>query len=441
MLLDVSEPMRHGLRGGVGTVTSRILKHRHQATQQLGIDIVPVVWVGQGYAQCTDNDLPEPAKPNPNKHTTSTTVSPPPTRPSMLDPLRDRLKPVAWRIIAGRWRRRFASIEPTTTDCLILLAPAWMAPCDNLVRSYRAMGIPVVTVIHDLIPLRLPQTCDAATVRAFAHWLTRVVPVTDRHITFSHAVADQLRAYRDRQGLQPVDADMIIADPGAEICQGKAGQEPQAPSSAKLPTHAGPMLLTVGTIEPRKNHLRIIDAFDRCLSQLSNKPGRRDDDGDSRLDGAAANDAPPRLVIVGRAGWRCAPIIDRITSHSLFGSQVLWLNDASDEQLATLYREATRLVAMGIEEGFDLPIIEAWHHGLPVIASDIPVHRELVQRAKTHGLSDPPMTLIDLDSTQALADAMTTPAPRQNPSDQLHWPTWAEATATMFDQLVRSFGP
>jgi glycosyltransferase involved in cell wall biosynthesis len=111
----------------------------------------------------------------------------------------------------------------------------------------------------------------------------------------------------------------------------------------------------VGTIEPRKGHALVIDAFERLWSQ-----------------GADVN-----LCIVGKQGWIVESLIDRMRTLAARQPRFSWLPEVSDGTLQALYQEATCLIAASLDEGFGLPIVEAAKHGLPIIARDIPVFREV----------------------------------------------------------------
>ncbi|MFC6476011.1 glycosyltransferase family 4 protein [Pseudomonas asuensis] len=113
----------------------------------------------------------------------------------------------------------------------------------------------------------------------------------------------------------------------------------------------------MGTIEPRKGHDQTLKAFDRLWQE-----------------GIEAN-----LVLVGQAGWNVDELIHDITSHKLLGKRLFWLKGISDEYLEKIYQNATCLVFSSKGEGFGLPLIEAAQFGLPIIARDIPVFREIAE--------------------------------------------------------------
>lgn len=122
-----------------------------------------------------------------------------------------------------------------------------------------------------------------------------------------------------------------------------------APSSGPTP------YLMVGAIEPRKNHLTVLDAFERLWGRGSNV----------------------RLIVVGRRGWNCDAIERRFLAHPRLGRDLHWFPELSDTELEHCYRHAKAIVFASLGEGFGLPIVEGLQHGLPVIASDLPVHREV----------------------------------------------------------------
>ncbi|HDS16661.1 MAG TPA: glycosyltransferase [Proteobacteria bacterium] len=116
----------------------------------------------------------------------------------------------------------------------------------------------------------------------------------------------------------------------------------------------GKAILTIGTIEPRENHLLLLDAYDLLR----------------------AKDVDVSLIIIGRPGWKNREVIDRIRGHADFGTRLLHLDNASDRDLSEAIERADCLVCPSLAEGFGLPVVEGLMHGLTVFASDIPVFRE-----------------------------------------------------------------
>jgi len=125
--------------------------------------------------------------------------------------------------------------------------------------------------------------------------------------------------------------------------------------------------LIVGTIEPRKNHLPIIELWNTENIRSEQK-----------------------LIIVGKQGWKSRKIIRQIikAEHT---KKVVWMNDACDNALHQLYLNATLFLAPSKIEGFDLPFFEALQYGVNVLASNIEVHK----------ISNPPQNLILIDRFDA----------------------------------------
>ncbi|HET7224847.1 MAG TPA: glycosyltransferase family 1 protein [Candidatus Eisenbacteria bacterium] len=116
----------------------------------------------------------------------------------------------------------------------------------------------------------------------------------------------------------------------------------------------GPFLLHVGTFEPRKNHIRMIGAFETlCRAGF-----------------------PGRLVLVGGDGWHMAPILARIEASSV-RARIVRLQGLADDDLVALYGACTMTLYPSLEEGFGMPLLESMACGVACIASDVPALREL----------------------------------------------------------------
>lgn len=114
--------------------------------------------------------------------------------------------------------------------------------------------------------------------------------------------------------------------------------------------------LIVGTLDPRKNHLRVLEAWEKALASDPNLP---------------------RMVIVGSRGWHDEKSFDFIQKYKHLGD-LIHLGSVDPGHLNTLYRNASLTICGSLDEGFDYPAVEALLAGSKVIASDIPVHREIL---------------------------------------------------------------
>jgi glycosyltransferase involved in cell wall biosynthesis len=181
------------------------------------------------------------------------------------------------------------------------------------------------TVFHDLIPLSHPEWCTARTISMHSRKAQNAVRTCDVVFANSHATADDLIS------LLGIERERIVhAPPGLE-----PGLGPDGPS-ADL---GGAAILGLGTIEPRKNLARLVEAW-------------------RLLDGELG------LVLVGGEGWG-----DRL---DLADPRIRQLGYVADGEIARLYRGASVLVFPSLFEGFGMPVVEAMACGTPVVASSHP---------------------------------------------------------------------
>jgi glycosyltransferase involved in cell wall biosynthesis len=122
-----------------------------------------------------------------------------------------------------------------------------------------------------------------------------------------------------------------------------------------------PVFLMVGTVEPRKNHALALAAMEQAWS----------------LGCSAA------LVIIGGKGWSNRDLLARIADLRAAGRPIMVIHDVGDAELAGVYERARALIAASVAEGYGLPLAEAAARGLAVLASDIPVFREIAPRGTT----------------------------------------------------------
>lgn len=156
----------------------------------------------------------------------------------------------------------------------------------------------------------------------------------------AHTRAELLRRYR-------VDPERCVVIHNS-LDPGFAGD-------GSVPAPEGqPYFLVVGTIEERKNVLRLAEAFARC-----------------REAGLAA-----RMVVAGKPGHGAEAFLRRIQAPDLEGA-VDVVGGVGDAELCRLYRGATGLLFPSLEEGFGLPILEAMQVGTPVLTSDVSATAEV----------------------------------------------------------------
>lgn len=205
-------------------------------------------------------------------------------------------------------------------------------------RMFDALGpAHKVVLIHDTIPLDHPETQAVGAVDAYAAKLSLVSAHADLVIATSTQCAADVTRHLGRLGRTP---DIIMAHLGV--------QKPAIDPAMRCPK--GPYFVTVGTIEPRKNHAMLLDIWD------------------------AWPDAPP-LVICGKRGWKNADVFARLDAKP---ANIIEHNDLSDFQIAALLDGATAMLFPSNAEGFGLPPAEALALGTRVVCASLPVYREIL---------------------------------------------------------------
>ncbi len=198
---------------------------------------------------------------------------------------------------------------------------------------------------HDLIPISHPEYSRAGEGRRHAQRLKTMCDTGKALIVNSHATRAALAHYAGANGLRLPEC--VVA--------------PLAPAPMPPPSDASPLAMNyfviLGTIEPRKNHALLLQLWRRLADQL----------------GAGT----PKLVVIGRRGWECKPVTDLLDRCPILREHVLEKPDCSDRELSTWLRHARALLFPSFTEGFGMPLVEALALGVPVIASELPVFREI----------------------------------------------------------------
>jgi len=250
-------------------------------------------------------------------------------------------------------------------DILLMIDSSWeqypgYIPIFEAVRQF---GGRVVTVIYDLIPLRMPQYCSAGLVLVFRRWFGLAVAHSDMLLCISRAVRDDVGDYIEEHGLRPVHPIRLdYWQLGADIMPSGSNQHIRPEVARMAADTTSPLFLVVGTVEPRKGHNGVLDAFDALWAEGSQV----------------------RLCLAGKEGWEVEKLMQRIRRHPMLNTRLFFVEHFSDAEINLCYAGAHALIAGSVAEGYGLPIVEAAQHLVPVIATDIPVFREVAGPAAAY---------------------------------------------------------
>ncbi len=228
---------------------------------------------------------------------------------------------------------------------------------------------PYVVTVHDIGPLTHPEFFSNTHPWIMKRALKQAVRKADAFICVSQATADELESYVGRH----------IAKRLHVIHEGVSSLFFEKPNLASLSSIPGltvgtvPFIVMAGKISPRKNVVRVIQAFAKLLDSL-----------------------PHHLVLVGGNGWDAEDVLKNI-EHPALAQRVHLLGYVSDEQLHALYGSASLYVHPSLYEGFGLPVLEAMAAGCPVVTSHLSSLPEVAGEAAL---------LVDPTDVNAIADGM-----------------------------------
>jgi glycosyltransferase involved in cell wall biosynthesis len=211
---------------------------------------------------------------------------------------------------------------------------------------------PSVVTIHDLSYVIHPDLAFPRLRTYLSNAVPRSIDRASKVIAVSETTKRDICSYYE------------IAPHRVEVIHHAADPLFQVPTDAEVFGNLAqfglrrPYFLTVGTVEPRKDHRTLLRAFEKVHT-------RRPDTS---------------LVIVGRRGWLSDDIMDEI-AEAATRMPVYHFQGVRDDMLPALYGGSTALVYPSRYEGFGLPLLEAMATGTPVIASETPAHREIAEDA------------------------------------------------------------
>jgi glycosyltransferase involved in cell wall biosynthesis len=339
---------------------------------------------------------------------------------SLAKQIEERLEP--WSLRWSRWvDRRPEDVLPgehaVVCDVLVFREPVQFLipelPIGHYVEFYltakRHFNVTYSIVVYDLIPLFNPDLCAAALKTAFLDYL-RMYRVVDRMTCISQDVAGQIRRFL---GCLNRASEGVVETHYLGCNLDRAGTA-APPATVALPAGELPLVLCVGTFEPRKNGITLLRAA--ILAQ--------------------SRGVKFKLVFAGNPGWLMEGFLEECEEALRQGYQVECLGHVSEDKLKALYKACYFSVFPSLQEGFGLPIVESLDFGKPCIVSDAGSMSEIAAKGGCLKLKDP-RSFEEL--SQALEKLLGDPALyarlRQEAID-FQWPSWSDYARDVFEFSV-----
>ena len=297
-------------------------------------------------------------------------------------------------------------------DIIVLLDSTWQLDSHEPIRAAKSRGNIVVGVIYDLIPITHPHFFDDAPRTVYSQWFKWITETADGFMTISKTVCEKTKSMM-KENLSAIEFEKKWFDYfylGSELDQTDETEVCKRVSSVFDKFQS--VYLMVSTIEPRKNHTYLLDAFDELWKH------------DQRI----------ALVVIGAVGWKSESFLERIQHHPELDKRLFMFNGLSDTSLEYAYQHSKALVFTSKEEGFGLPIVEALQRGLPVMASDIPVFREIGEEYCAYFKLDDHQSLCRLITEFESKDEF----PSAKPLVGYSWTTWKEATEQFIKKIAEN---
>ena len=222
-------------------------------------------------------------------------------------------------------------------------------------NELRKKGISCYAVIYDILPLQFPKYFEAKTSQNFKKYIDELLNNYTGILTDSKAVADDVIEYYKKNRNQ-INNDLKIGyfHLGQDSFKEKKESEIGYKLSEFMQNDEN-VYLMIGTIEPRKGHKLVYNTFKKMW-----KEGFKG-----------------KLCVIGHIGWKMEEFVEELKNPKEFREKLLFIEGASDSELAFAYKNSDALIQASAGEGFGLPLIEAGEYNLTIICSDIPVFHEV----------------------------------------------------------------
>lgn len=260
----------------------------------------------------------------------------------------------------------------------------------------RICPIPYISSVMDSAYIHFPEHFKASDHFKLTHWTKYSVAHARKVITISkHAKREVIKQYKKKPN------DVLIAYPSipAQVQHAAEKSTQQLASKQTLAAYGikKPYILYIGTLQPRKNLIKLIEAFEILHRMMA---GRALHTKGATQRSFLGRQKLPQLVIAGKVGWLAQPTIDRVAASPL-KKHIVTTGFVSDQEKEHLLTEASACALVGLHEGFGIPALEALQHGvIPVVSKTTSLPEVvgkagiLVNPANAHSISEGLLTAL-----------------------------------------------
>ncbi len=440
ILIECTPTFRHDCGTGVQRVVRNIVNHAALVGRELGIECHGVAHDPTYGFQIVGA---MPPKPHATPVSAVSVADVPPaslrTLPLLKGALRRSLaatgllvparqaKRVVDRTLASarkavdRKRREAASVQPGPGDVLLLTDTIWNTPdVWDGVNWACARGATLGAIIYDLIPLHFAELYGPSMEAIFGQWFRNVATKAEFAVCISRSTWEDVESYLAARGGLGRRGPALAGSwfRLGEGLEARGDQGPVRPQLRELFTPGNPRgdnpYLIVGSFDPRKDLVTVVKAFE----QLWSARGKA------------------RLVVIGRGSpGQITPLERMVFDHPQFGRGLFCFPDVEDAELDFCYRNSAALVTASYAEGFNLPIVESLGRGRGVLASDIPVHREVAGANAAYFTPRAPESLTSLIQRHQAGELGDLAAR----VDDFRWPDWHQSSRELLENILKLY--
>lgn len=257
-----------------------------------------------------------------------------------------------------------------------------------------------VLFIHDASYIDTPQYVATANARHLKRYVPKSIKRANQIITIS-----EFSKKRIKELYSPIIPISVMEVPPLN----SIAKDDRVFKKYAIPKQ---YLLFIGTIEPRKNILRLLNSYREIIRTRE-----------------------VALVLSGGKGWNDSEIIDEINSIKASGAQLITTGYITNEEKSALLASATVYVQPSLYEGFGMPILEAMQAGAPVACSDLEVFREVAEDSAEY---------FDQESPKSISESILKILDNKNHREQLmkksvkrynSYPTWVEVSEKLLNKI------